>query len=121
MLAMYQRIIQARNAHPALRRGKMNTSLKIQASNRIITTGQPESDSAWLWGYERAFGEKNFAYFLSNQHLSSDAQTVTLYTRFLPGRSALELVSGRVYPVDDQGRITVSIGRERSVLFVQPQ
>ncbi|MEN9529322.1 MAG: hypothetical protein RI932_1195 [Pseudomonadota bacterium] len=121
MLAMYQRIIQARNAHPALRRGKMNTSLKVQANNRLISTGQPESDSSWLWGYERSFGEKNFAYFLSNQHWNSDAQTVTLYTRFLPGRSAMELVSGRIYPVDDQGRITVSIGRERSVLFVQPQ
>ena len=121
LLSMYQRIIQARNANPALRRGKMNTSIKVQLGSRVFTTGQPDSDATWLWGYERAFGEKNFAYFLSNQQMNSDSQSVTLYTRFIPGRSALEVVSGRAYPVDDQGRITVSIGRERAVLFVQPQ
>jgi hypothetical protein len=99
----------------------MNTSIKVQLGSRVFTTGQPDSDATWLWGYERAFGEKNFAYFLSNQQMNSDSQSVTLYTRFIPGRSALEVVSGRTYPVDDQGRITVSIGRERAVLFVQPQ
>lgn len=119
LLSVYQRIIQARNAHPALRRGKMNTTLKVQLGNRVLTTGQPDSDSTWLWGYERAFGEKNFAYFLSNQQMNSDAQTVTLFTRFLPGRNALELVSGKVYPVNDEGKVTVTIGRERAVLFVQ--
>lgn len=119
LLAMYQRMIKARNKHASLRRGKMNTSLKVQVGNRLVTTGQAESDSTWLWGFERAFGEKNFAYFISNQNNSSDSQNITLFTRFLPGRQALELVSGRSYPVDDQGRISLSIGRERSVLFVQ--
>ena len=120
-MSVYQRIILARNEHPALRRGKLNSNIKVQLSGRVYTVGTQEADATWLWGYERAFGEKNFAYFLSNQNTSSDTQNVSLFTRFLPGRNALELVSGRSYPVDDQGRIHVRIGRERAVLFVQPQ
>ena len=121
LMSVYQRIILARNEHPALRRGKLNSNIKVQLSGRVYTVGTQEADATWLWGYERAFGEKNFAYFLSNQNTSSDTQNVSLFTRFLPGRNALELVSGRSYPVDDQGRIHVRIGRERAVLFVQPQ
>lgn len=121
LLSVFQRIIQARTEHAALRRGKLNSNVKVQVNNRVLTVGTPDADQTWLWGYERAFAEKNFAYFLSNQNTSSDTQNVSIYTRFLPGRNALELVSGRSYPVDDQGRIHVKIGRERSVLFVQPQ
>ena len=121
LLSVYSRMIRARNEHPSLRRGKMNTSVKLRVDNREIITGQPEFDSTWLWGYERSFADKNFAYFVSNELMSSDAQNVILYTRFTPNKPALELVSGKSFPVDNQGRIALSIGRERSVLFVQPE
>lgn len=121
LLAVYQRIIQARNEHPALRRGKLNQSLSVNVGGRTITVGSPDADSTWLWGFERAFGNSNFAYFLSNELMSKDSQTIQLQTRFIPSKEVVELVSGRTYPVDEQGRITVTIGRERSVLFVQPR
>lgn len=121
LMAVFQRIIRARSENPSLRRGKLNSNVKVQVNGRVLTVGTQEADSTWLWGYERAFGEKNFAYYLSNQNTSADSQNVSLFTRFLPGRNALELVSGRSYPVDDQGRIHIKIGRERAVLFVQPQ
>ncbi|NBX17228.1 MAG: hypothetical protein EBR09_07675 [Proteobacteria bacterium] len=119
LLSVYSRIIKARNEHPALRRGKLNSSVKVSLNGQYLTIGNPEADFAWLWGFERSFGNKNFAYFLSNQLMTKDNQTVQIYTRFIPGKDAIELVSGRTYPVDEKGRISATIGRERSVLFVQ--
>jgi glycosidase len=119
LLAAYQRMILARRDHPALRRGRLNSSLVVSVDNKTFTIGSAEADSSWLWGFERAYGDKNFAYFLSNELMSKDTQTVQIQTRFIPGRDAVELVSGRSFTVDERGRITVTIGRERSVLFVQ--
>lgn len=121
MLAVHQRIIKARNEHPALRRGKLNSSLSLVVNGQSVSVGSPSADWTWLWGFERAFGDSNYAYFLSNELMSKDAQTVLLQTRFTPEKEAVELVSGRSYPVDERGRISVTIGRERAVLFVQPR
>ncbi len=119
LLAVYRRMLKARNEHPALRRGKLNSALNVTVRGQTYTIGQPEADYTWLWGFERSFGDKNFAYFLSNELMSKDSQTVQIQTRFIPGKDAIELVSGRTYPVDEKGRITTTIGRERSVRFVQ--
>lgn len=118
--AVYQRLIKARNENPALRRGKLNSSIKVSIGTRIFEVGSATADDTWLWGFERSFADRNFAYFLSNEFMERDSQTVQIQTRFTPGKDAIELVSGRTYPVDDQGRISVTIGRERAVLFVQP-
>lgn len=121
LFSVYQRIIVARKEHPALRRGRLNSNITLSVDNRTVVVGSPEADSTWLWGYERSFANSNFAYFLSNELMSRDAQTILLQTKFVPRKDAVELVSGRSYPVDDKGRISVTIGRERAVLFVQPQ
>ena len=119
LLATYKRLIDARKTQPALRRGRLNSELQVSMAGQTLALGTTATDNTFLWGYERNFGDSNFAYFVSNQNLNSESQSFKLKTRFVPGKSALEVVSGRTYRVEADGSVSVSLGRDRAVLFIQ--
>jgi glycosidase len=118
MFGTYQRLLQARKNSPALRRGTLDPRLQVIVDGRKVTIGTPESDGYWLWGFERAFAGREFAYFLSNQNVSNGAQTVSLATRFAPSTTVVDAITGRPFTVDSAGWVTVDIPRERAVLLV---
>lgn len=119
MLATYQRLVAARNRHPALRRGKMNTAVPVVINGRDTILGAPENDDSYLWGYERNFGDRNFAYFISNQNINVPSQTLSIKTKFKPNRPVRELVTGQSYRMNEGGVVNVTLSRDRALLFVQ--
>lgn len=122
LFAFYQRVIALRKSSMALRRGLIQTNLGIRvegAGGGWTFAGSPQSDPFFLWGFERSFANREFVYFLSNQLLARPAQTVSIKTRFPPGATALDVVSGGRFPVDADGVVTVTIARDRAVLLVR--
>jgi cyclomaltodextrinase len=118
LFATYQRLFKARKNSPALRRGTLSSQLQVQVDGRTATTGSTSSDYLWLWGFERAYAGRDFSYFISNQNAGRLAMTVSLATRWQPGKVVVDVVSNAEYTVDAAGWITFELGRERSALFV---
>lgn len=118
LFATYQRFLRARKNSPALRRGALNGQLQIKVDGRSQTTGVTSSDYLWLWGFERAFAGRDFSYFISNENTTRVAMTVSLATRWQPGKVVVDLVSNTEYTVDASGWVTFELARDRSALFV---
>jgi glycosidase len=119
LFATYQRLFRARTNSNALRRGSLKTQLQVIVDGRNLTTGVQSSDYLWLWGFERAFAGREFAYFLSNQNNSRQALSVSLATRFQPGQPIVDLLSGAELTADSAGWVTLDIPRERAVLLIE--
>jgi cyclomaltodextrinase / maltogenic alpha-amylase / neopullulanase len=118
MLATYKRLIAARKENPALRRGNINTNLQIEFGSALLTTGTAGADATYLWGYERNFGDKNYAYFVSNQNTSDKPQKFLLRTQFGANKEVTEVISGKKVLTNAEGKIAVSLARDRAVLYV---
>lgn len=118
LLATYQRLIAARAAHPALRRGRLVASLELKVNGRSIVAGAPESDQHFVWGFERSYGSSDLAYFVSNQNLNLESQQIVLKSRFTPGTQVFEVITGKTLAVDASGQVHFTLGRDRAALFV---
>lgn len=115
----YQRYFLARKNSKALRRGFLNPRLEVIVDGRRATTGNPDSDYLWLWGFERGFANREYAYFLANQNAGAGSQNIMLATRFAPHETVVDLVSNKEFKVDSSGWVSVDIPHDRAVLLVE--
>lgn len=121
MLEAFKRFIQARTDNPALRRGKMNTSIEFNVDGTWYTNGDTKYDNNFLWGYERSYGGTNFAYFISNQNLAKERQSFKVKTRFAPNSKVAELITNKLVDVDANGVVSLSLDRDRGAFLVVPK
>lgn len=114
----YKRLISLRKYSRALRRGSLTPHLNVIVDGLSARTGNRDADYLFLWGFERAFANEEFVYFLSNQNLARESQTITLSTNWQPGEQAIDMLTLNTYEVDRDGRVTFKLDRDRAVLLV---
>lgn len=113
-----QRLYGARVQMKALRRGSLVPRLNARVDGRSVVLGSPESDSLFLWGFERNFADQEYAYFVSNQNFSRLDQSLELATRWPQGTALTDLISGASLRVGPGGYVGLRIDRDRGVLLV---
>lgn len=113
-----QRLYTARDRMRVLRRGSLLPRLNARVEGRSLVLGSPESDSLFLWGFERNFADQEYAYFVSNQNLARPDQSLELATKWPQGTGLIDLISGESLQVGPGGYVSLRIARDRGVLLV---